>query len=914
MGGATMGRAYRAWTLVALLACLIVALATPSAASPVPDRPPLVSADDLMIFAVDVDGETLSDGFSAYVSRAGLFIPLGELSRLLDLAITVDPAGGRAAGWILSPSRTLAVDLARGEVRLGDKVTPLAPQAAVSINDDIYLRADIIEQILPLKLSASTNALTLTIRPREPLPFQQRSVRQQRRDSLHAPAGAPAPPLSIDTPYLAFTVPALSLDFNFGAGNHAPATTAQFGVRAAGDLLGAGAQVYAESSQSGRIDELRLLLERKDPNGHAAGPLGATLADLGDTYSPPLPIGARGVAGRGFAITSVPLEQATVFDHIDLHGELPLGWEVELYVNDVLRGSTAQAADGRYAFLDVPLAYGLNVIRFVFYGPRGERREEVRRLNVGGAQNEKGRFTYGLGAVQEDRSVIPLGQGHSAPSPDGPGRGELRLSGEVSYGLTDTTTVTAAFARYTPALRDPRFLGMAGVVTSFSGLSAQGYAAADDRGGTALALGLAGRLLGASVVLRETEYAGGFLDELQPLETGATPLRRDTSLFLDAAARFGADTLPVSLRLDRAEMASGKAILQATGQTSHPIGRYLLSSTLTYSGWSGGGAKSADTVTGQLNLSGLAGGGWQVRGGLEYRLLPRVGLDGLTLTADRALGSRAALRLGLAQQFGSAPTTTFEVGPTWRFRHADVSLIGAYTTGVNDVRVGIQISLGFLFDPLRKTYRAAGPDAAQGGAVAVQAFVDRNGDNRLQSGDTPVAGLAFQGGGGPVRTDSRGEALITGLGAGAFAQLEADPSTVEDPYLSAPPTEMRIVPRPGRVAVVSYALHATGEVELHVEFQRSGEPPRGLSALLVELVAPDGDVAALGRTEYDGSLLIEGIRPGAYAVRLDPAQAARLGLRLRDPVGVTVSPAGGFVGQIKATVISQSATTAPAGN
>jgi hypothetical protein len=896
--------------LSALLACALAAVSGPAPARPVLDQPPLVSSDDLLIFEVDADGTVLSDGFSAYSSRVGLFIPVGELARLLDLAISIDPAGQRAEGWFLSPSRTLTIDLPKGEARVAGKVVPLTRETAVFVSDDIFLRADLVEQILPLKLAVSTNALTLTIKPTEPFPFEQRNDRQRRREALTT-AGAPAATVTtVNTPYSAFTMPAVSLDLNIGGGNHDPTATAQFEVRAAGDLLDAGAQLYAASGQSGQLDELRFLLERKDPAGRIGGPFGATLADLGDTYSPALPIGARSVAGRGFAITSEPLEQPLVFNRVDLHGELPSGWEVELYVNEVLRGSSLQAADGRYEFLDVPLAYGLNVLRFVFYGPRGERREEVRRLNVGGAQNARGRFTYGFGAVQEDRSLIPVDRGDPASAPWKPGDGQLRLSGRVSYGLSDETTLTAGFARYTPAAHDPRVLGLVGVTTSVAGLSIQTFRAFDDQGGSAAAFGLAGRLFGASVALRETEYGGGFLDELQSMEAGATPLRRDTSLFLDAAPRIGREAWPISLRFDRAELANGKAILEATGQTSHPIGLYLLSSTLTYDSWSGGASPIFDQLTGRLNISGLAGGAWQVRGAMEYQLLPRLTLQSLSLTADRALAQRAVLRLGVAQQFGAAPATTFQVGPTWRFSRAEVSLIGSYTTGANDFRVGVQISLGFLFDPLRKAYRAVEPNVAQGGAVALQAFVDREGGAGV--GDTPVAGLAIQGAALPVRTDAHGEALVTGLGAGASAQVQVDPSTIEDPYLSLPPTEIRIVPRPGRVVVVPFPLRPTGEVELHVEFLRSNTPPQGLSALPIQLVAASGEVVAAGRTEYDGSLLLEGIPPGDYSVRIEPSQAARLNLRLKEPVRVTVARGGGFVGQVKATVVSQSAAPASA--
>ena len=116
-------------------------------------------------------------------------------------------------------------------------------------------------------------------------------------------------------------------------------------------------------------------------------------------------------------------------------------------------------------------------------------------------------------------------------------------------------------------------------------------------------------------------------------------------------------------------------------------------------------------------------------------------------------------------------------------------------------------------------------------------------------------------------------------------------------------TEIRIVPRPGRLAVIPYALHPTAEIELHVLFQRGESPPRGLSALKLQLVSADGAVASQGRTEYEGALLLEGVRPGDYQLRIDPEQAARLHFRLKAPIHVTAPRGGGFVGRIDAIVI-----------
>src|SRR5689334_7951121 len=88
--------------------------ATPATADTTLPRPAstaLFGDDDLLLFQVTSSGVELSDGMSGYSSRAGLFLPLGELSRLLDLAIQVDPATGRAEGWFLSEERSFALDL-----------------------------------------------------------------------------------------------------------------------------------------------------------------------------------------------------------------------------------------------------------------------------------------------------------------------------------------------------------------------------------------------------------------------------------------------------------------------------------------------------------------------------------------------------------------------------------------------------------------------------------------------------------------------------------------------------------------------------------------------------------------------------------------------------------------------------------
>jgi hypothetical protein len=54
----------------------------------------------------------------------------------------------------------------------------------------------------------------------------------------------------------------------------------------------------------------------------------------------------------------------------------------------------------------------------------------------------------------------------------------------------------------------------------------------------------------------------------------------------------------------------------------------------------------------------------------------------------------------------------------------------------------------------------------------------------------------------------------------------------------------------------------------------------------------EGLEAAEATTEFDGTVVFDGLPAGAYDVELDPEQARRLAMRLTAPVRITVDPNG----------------------
>lgn len=880
---------------------------------PIVQAPPPFTDDDLLLFAASADGMELADSFEAYSSRAGVFLPLGALARLLDLDVSVDPLRRRAEGTVGTPARSLRLDADSRRLVVDGVATALSETDLAFRDDELWVRAEVLEKILPLKITADIPGLNLQFAPTQPLPFQERLQRELRsRQFAGARAAAQPEPLAVATPYRLFTPPTVDLNLSASLGNRAPRRTGGFDVRAAGDLAGAGAQLFVGSDADFRLDSVRLLFSRKDPAGRIAGPFGATRSSLGDTFTPALALGARSVAGRGFTITSEPLERASVFEHADLRGELPLGFQVELYVNEVLRGSQGEPVEGRYEFLDVPLVYGLNVVRLVFYGPRGERREEVRRINMGGGQLARGQTTFSFGAVQEGRNLIDVGRGDRVTSGE-PGAGRWRIVGGVAHGLAEATTLTASFAQYTPRPDDTRTLGALGLISAFGAAAVQLDAAVDGQGGGALAAGLATRAGSASIVVRHSEYAGGFIDETQASGDGVIPLRRHTDVAVDTVLMLLRNEVPTSFHLDWNGLQDGGQEVQAAARFSKAVGRRLVSTGFIYAHRHGGASPGMDRLDGLLDASGPLGDGWQVRAGALYSVAPTLKLRSAGFSADRNLGERSALHLGAAHAFASGETT-FEAGQTWRLQPADISLVASYATRARDFRIGVQLSVGFGYDPARSRYVALGANAAAGGAMAVDAFLDANGDGVRNPGEKPLPGVVLQGGRRAETTNVDGRALITGLGDAASAEAELDMSSLDDPYLLPAAPAVRITPRPGRIADVPIPVTISGEVELHAEFVRPGEAPRAISALHVELVDPAGQVVAGGSSEFDGVLVLESLRPGAYTLRLEPAQATRLKLVLTAPATVKIPPSGGFAGRVRVQVTTQAGADAARAN
>ena len=878
---------------------------------PAPARPlpatDIITDENLLLVEIGLDRLTLTDAMSIYQGPDGLLIPVGELSRLLDADISVRLGEGQIIGTIGEARRPILVDFRNRIVRVAAETQLFMPGDMVIGATDIYVSPYLLEKFLPLRATFDELSQRIALEAREPFPIQSRLERLAKLRGMRSGTGSDGVEdvYRIKNPYRMFSLPSFDVALDAGGQKRTPRYPYRYDVRAGNDLLFGNFQGYVGSDDNGKPVTARATLERRDPHGHALGPLGLTQIAVGDTFTPALALGVRSLAGRGISFSSAPLTEQSVFGRIDLRGELPLGYDVELYINDVLRSGQSTPVQGRYEFRDVPLTRGINIIRIVAYGPRGERSEDVRVVNVGGGQVEKGKFVFQFGAAQQEKPLIDL-TNRTSDAITAPGEGDLRVAMNVLYGLSETVTLAGGVATYSPAGIDERRVVTGGVRTSIMGVATQIDVARDDQHGTAAAVALAGRIGNLSVVTRHAEYGRGFIDETLPRVDNARPLKRSSELDLDWQFGTFGIVLPISMRMSRDQFANGDILWSGLFRTSAAVGGVYLSSGLDLSRMENASGAVTNQLSGVLTASSFALFQWQLRSTLDYIILPKAKLRAFSVTADRALSERTSVKLGAGYSFVGDHQTTVQASLIRRLGFADLSMTGQYSTPDNDWRLGLQLAFSLVPRGFGGGYAFARPGAASGGNLDLQAFLDRNGNGRFDRNEEPVPGVLVDNGpSARIETDARGRALVTGLGNGSVVQVRTSVDDVALDNASGPPPVIEFTPRAGTVAVVPYPIQSTGEIMLRVFVQR-GEKRVGLSAVIVQAIDGKGQ-AREGITEYDGSILFDGLRPGGYRLELTEQQARRLGMRLSKPISFTIPAAGGAAPDVEAMVVFDNA-------
>lgn len=847
----------------------------------------ILDYDDELILQIETSKGEIADTLIAYGTRSGVYLPLGALTRFLDLGIVLSDEGHFASGWFLDEKRTLTIDLRQGALTVQGQEKPLAKGDAVAFDGELYIRAERFADLFPLKLSVDLRAQTIRIETLEPFPFEQRLDREEQREQLGSkPVDEPPRWPREETPWTALSFPLGDVELR-AASDNALDSRLEGDLRLAGDLAFMTAQAFASVTTRDGLVGARLELGRRDPDARLLGPLRATEFEIGDVSTTALPLGLRGTSGRGAFVTNTPLERASVFDLIDLRGELPNGYEVELYRNNVLIRSTRRSNNGQFEFLQVPVDYGLNVFRLVFFGPQGQRREEVRRISVGDGRLGEGEFHYSFGAAQNDVNLFGVQGPYFTPSQD---YGAWRTTALLEYGLTSGLTLSVAGAWF-DSDTGKRWMASSGMRTGIGDIAMK-FDVGMQPHGKAAQIGIGGILWGLGYSFNHAEYSGEFVDEIHAFSDEF--LKRATDLNFNSTFTLGGGqdpfVIPVSGRFRHVEYADRRTTTDAALRASARVENFLVSNTLDFSRVAKPGLYSGSQLLGSFDLSTLSGSRTNYRGSISYELVPRPKLIAASAEVDHAVDERTLVRGGISQAL-QGKETQFSLSGIREFGRFTLAFDGSY--GVKEGSYSAVLRLGFSFgrNPLTGSLFLYKPGLAASGAVAIRAYRDVNGDRHYGAGDELLPDVEFGAGSQYEKTDAQGMAFLGNLGDGTRTSFQIDDTTLPDIALAPASKGIEIVPRPGRIHVTDFAIQELSEIEGTARFAGNGSQ-RGVSGLALQLTDANSKVVAATRTESDGFFLFEQVLPGKYTIAIDPGQAARLRIRVTEQESLTVEPGG----------------------
>lgn len=850
-----------------------------------------LNEDEAVYLQPYLGDRALGDGVMAFPIGRSWMLPLGEMCRLLDFPIEIDVRSGVAKGLYMA-KRGFHLNLLTCVAVSNGKVSHFQPSQVSRHGFEIYIDARLLESWFPLKVLLAQRESSVYLTSLEPLPVQERLERNKANAMMLGKSGmntSVKPGPLYDYPYRFFSVPSGEVSGSWQKSSAGAASKPQFALNLAGDLLWMSSQIFLTRDAAGSFDSSRVTLFRNDSDGKMLGPLHARHISLGDMQRPgSLDLVGGLPQGRGIFLDNQRLEYRTTFAAREFHGVLPAGWSVELYQNDSLVGFQHARPDGVYQMPPVQMVFGLNNFRLVFYGPYGERREETSRIDIRQDQPEPGAFYYRISAL---RPLVR--QARSGETADGQPRLLERpmyyLHGE--YGVTSLLSAQAGAIRlqYDDGTRD---FGMAGLRTVLPWVSLDLIGAASKISGSVhSSLGHASKSPGLAaqaivrtglgyshVVASHSEYRRAFFSTKDNVLPSGDVLRQESAASLSSSLPFGGFSTSLGYSWQRRRYLQSSNVAHRFTFTQG-VGRFNLSQSLgfTFDRSQRQKTHSMDLQLMASSFLGLCSLQAQIEGGKEREAF-RFDRWGFNLTRhwESGIALQATVQGSTREGFGSNNYTFSLMRQKGRMSY---TMDGTYSRSGGS-SIGLRAQLSFGREPRTGRWYLDAQSLSSAGSVSALAYMDDNGNARLDPGERILEEPRFLLGGTEKdewRPDSK-VVLYNGLGADQAVSIALSGASLEDASMQPALPSYTLRPRAGVVTRVDYPVTIQGEVAGTCRMKMDGKL-KEIPGLLLELLDGEGKSVHSVRSAFDGFFEFCQLPLGKYTLQVPALEVERLGLQ-----------------------------------
>lgn len=799
-------------------------------------------------------GLILSESFIAYPNAERWFFSLDQLSESLSLGFDISPEAEMLKGFIREATNRFEINVKDCRVLLKDVEQSYDCASAFFYEEELFVTHDLIEQWFDLVFKINPFKSEVIIQSKHKFPIEEKIERSKKTPGSLNLSTKDKENVDKMPPEL-WGGSVLSQQWAFLEKSDARSSSLDSKL----SFQALGFSVFASQLKTDEQESNYVQMQRASRD---KGAFGLRDIKLLDQSSPSVELLYPAKQTRGVLLSSFPLDFGGSLGSKSLDGDLLQGWEVELYYLSVLIDRKDSSDSGRYLFENIPVQYGRNEYRLVFYGPHGEKREETRVLNIDNFFQEKSAFNYYLfqGKDSDDVSLSSL-------------RGD--------YGLLKNLSISGQYVQSQDDFNE---------VSKYFGLSLLGYtdifsyqvsSFKEMNGGNAEQIKLFTEL---SEIRLKLDYISFSAFNSPWVEQQYSSAPKDEAKF-DLTYAFKSFPLRINTSAKKIEFVSTRI----QDEFAFKLGTYVLGTN--------------------LNLSHIITKDQTESKSIEFNANKTVGRNNLRFKTSRdeeewksfefnyryKLNPRTNLRLQLAKDF-SSDVTSCQFSASREFEKINLSIDAFYDTNDNyslGSYLNYSLAMSGFYSP-----HFRGRDLSRQSFLRVRSFLDENLNAKYDIGEEALEGvlLKINKGSKKFKTDEDGFVIIDSLPVNTTIRLSIDEISLPEPSYYPSKASAYLQLSAGKVYEYAMPVIALGEIDGFV-FNKTRN--KNQKRVPIELFNLEGQLVAKQYTDSDGYFVFEKIRPGQYRLLVSEDYLKTKSLSIKNKAHVfEVKGKGGYLDEV----------------
>lgn len=776
----------------------------------------------------------------AVVKNEKVYLSVYHVFDFLKIKTVLSPALDSAAVY-LSGTQACIIDQKNNRISTGKNVQYLNNNEIIRTDINLYLLSDYFGQAFGLECRFNFRSLSVYATTKMDLPVLREMRQEAMRNNIKLLKGE----LKADT-----SIRRKAALFHFGTADWSVINTKEikginnlrFNLTLGASLAGGETILSLNYDNSTSFSEKQQYYLWRHVNNERRG-LKQILAgkiftqSISSIFSP--------VVGMQF--TNTPTTYRRSFGNYVISDRTEPNWTVELYVNNVLVNYVKADASGFFTF-EVPLVYGISVIKLRYYGPYGEERITEQNINIPFNFVPKHQLEYTVSAGMVEDSL------HSRFS-----------KAQFNYGLGSRITIGAGM-EYLSSVTTGQFMPFANAslrLTSNLLMSAEYMYNVRMR--NILSWRSTSNL---QVELSYSKYKEGqkainntFLEEKKAVVS--FPFRSARFSLFSRISLYQVK-LHSSKYTTAESLFSGVIFGVSTNFTTYAIYNEE-TDAYVYSNLS-----STFRVPGKLIFTP------QVQ--YEYNKKELISLKG---ELGKYLSYRGYVNIFYEKNYKSN-FQSIGVGVRYDLSFAQVGISARH--GNNKYTLVQSAKGSMIYDGKTNYLNINNRNSVGKGGISLLAYLDLNNNGRRDKGEPGAPGLRIQINAGRVFYNRRDTVvLITGLEGYATYLIKLNTDGFDNIGWEIKHRTINITVNPNQFETIEIPVLVTGEASGTVYQQTTGGKKKGLGRIVVNLYKADSSFVGKIISEADGFFSFTSLQPGSYIAMIDTTQLQKLNVTVTPP-------------------------------